>query len=224
MNRSRLAEVALLTLVSLPSLAAAQRCLGTASFASGMARVGGAVSFVEVGKIFETGVAMGRDNGAFASARYLRMTGDESDGTMDGVAGSVGYQIPAAGAAQFCPMVNISRLSSSVAVSGSSAEVSATGYGFGGAVGFGVSSTETFDFVPSIALEYVSRRTTVALSLLGSDFSFSDSQSYGVMTIAAGFVFRKTVTIYPLIHVPIGLDGAKADFGAGVAFNFGRRR
>lgn len=60
-------------------------------------------------------------------------------------------------------------------------------------------------------------------SITANSISRSSNDTYGVLSGGLSFVFSPTLLVRPTVSIPIGLDGAKAQFGAGVSFAFGKR-
>lgn len=73
------------------------------------------------------------------------------------------------------------------------------------------------DFVPFVGGDYVTSKATVELG--GSSDSFSED--YFLITVGAGFVVNKTLSIRPALGFPVGLENGDPSYGIAFAFNFG---
>jgi hypothetical protein len=53
------------------------------------------------------------------------------------------------------------------------------------------------------------------------DLEFDESDDFGLLSLAAGFVFNERVTLRPNVVFPFGLEGADPTYGIGISINFG---
>jgi len=119
---------------------------------------------------------------------------------------------------QFCPRAGLQYASGPDIDTGTGTlTTSAHAVSFGGALGGTVAMAPTFDFVPFVAASYVVERATAKLG----GVSDSESEDYTEVDVGAGFVINKTLTLQPMVAIPVGLDGAKSAFQLAFTFNFG---
>jgi hypothetical protein len=218
---TRLIAIAVSAALLVPATTAmAQTCLGTASFAAGPVRVGAGLDFSEDATQYSAQLAFGQAAGIFASAGVGKIDVDEIDESATTFALNLGYSFAMAGtqSLEICPIVSYGYASADIGEGGVSVDFSDRQLGAGFAIGGVASSTPTFKLVPSLTLAYVHED----LEFEG-DFEFEDSEDFGVITVAAGFVFSETVTLRPNISFPVGLDDSDPAFGIAFSFNFGAR-
>lgn len=206
-----------------PVIGQAQRCEGTASFAAGMARIGAGMQFTDGAKAFGGTFAIGKPSALYASGGYTHTTLDNSDVTLNGVSGTLGYQVDLGEGAQVCPLAGVAYTSTSVSGGGATVEASNTAFGLGFSLGGAVSSSASFELVPSVGFQYFFSNSKAAASGGGQTYSGTDSDSYGAITLNAGFVFNKSVTLLPMVAFPVGVEGGKAQYGIGIGLNFGQK-
>ena len=219
---NRLASVAFtLAAIALPAAsAAAQTCLGTASFASGPARVGVGLDFSNDDKQYGAQIAFGKSAGPFAAGHVGIIDVDDTDESATTFGIDLGYSLKLAGTGslEMCPVASFGYATADIDEGGLSLDLSSRILGGGFAIGGVMSSSPTFQFIPSASLAYVNQ----TLKFEGV-FESEDSEDYGLATLAAGFVFNETVTVRPNVAFPFGLDDANPAFGVGISVNFGTR-
>lgn len=210
----------LVTVVALP--AKAQLCSGVASFANGSVRVGAAASFADGAKSFGGEVAAGGKQGAFVGASVGTVSYDDIDesGTSLGVNGGFGIALSSNKKAEICPVVGFEhQMGPNVETSFGTTKIAGNTYGFGASLGGVASSSPGFDFIPFASAIYVVSKATAKLA----GVSTSSSEDYLSLTIGAGFVVNKVLTIQPRVILPVGLEDAKPTYGIGFAVNLGSK-
>ncbi len=217
---SRLASVALMTIVSLLPVvsAVAQVCVGTASFASGPARVGVGLDFAKDAKQYGAQIAVGKPAGPFAAGSVAMVDIDEIDESATVLGIDLGYSLNVAGKGSLgiCPVVGFSHATADVDEGGFSIDLTSRTLRAGFAIGGVSSSSPTFKFIPSAGLAYVNEKAKTE-----DAFEFEQSEDFGVITVAAGLVFNDRVTVRPNLAFPVGLDDSDPTFGVGISLNFG---
>ena len=204
----------------------AQRCTGTASFASGKGRVAVGALLSDGVKSYGLDLAMGQDKRAFASGTYSRTTFDNASFALTGLGGTVGWQFGLGDGSrvELCPIAAVSYLSGSHGFGASYVDVSSTSFGFGGSIGFVASSSASFELVPAAGYQHFSTDSKATVTTFGNNSTGTGSSSYGIVSVSAGFVFNRNVTLRPIIEVPVGIDNGKASYGVGIGLNFGSRK
>jgi hypothetical protein len=206
--------------------ARAQRCMGVASFASGSGRIAAGASLTGGSKNYGMHLAIGQDKGAFASGTFSRTTFDNASFALTGLAGSIGYQLELGDRSnvEFCPVAGVSYFSGSHGYGASYVDVSSTEFGFGGSVGFVASSSASFELVPAVGFQYLTNNSKAMVTAFGNSSSGTGSSNYGIVSVSAGFVFNKSVTLQPIIEIPVSLANGKASYGIGIGLNFGEKK
>lgn len=198
--------------------AVAQTCTGTASFASGPVRMGAGIDFGKDAKQYGAQIALGKAAGPFAAGTIARADLEDTDENVMLYAAEVGYGIQVSGNRPFevCPIAGIGFGSADIGDDGFGVELSSRQLQAGLSIGGVASSSPTFAFVPSVAFVYAHENVKSE-----GVVEFDESDDFGVITLAAGFVFNQRVTLRPNFALPVGLDGSDPMYGIGIAFNFG---
>lgn len=198
----------------------AQTCNGLAPFSAGPVRLGAGLSSSEGVKGYGVNMAAGAKSGPYASGNVTRVEYSDLDGngTLFGLGAGYAIDVNPTKTVQFCPRAGVEFQSGPDIDTGTGTiTTSAHAVSFGGALGGTVPMAPTFDFVPFIAASYVVSRATAKMG----GVSESDSQDYTEVDVGAGFVINKTLTLQPMVAIPVGLDGAKSAFQLAFTFNFG---
>lgn len=204
----------------LPSVAAAQVCLGNPSFATHHLQMNGGYTFTsdfdELGANFTSG-----SNSVFAGIGVNSYAFEGSDANIR-VAGSLGYQVPvtASGRVQACPMLRASYGMPTDDYNGSGGDLRTQSYGFGLAVGGALTQTDRFAIVPSVQAG-VQRDL---FRVRGGLFPVDNGDTYGVLGLGIGFVMNSALSIRPSVTVPINAAFDDPIFGIGLSLNYGGRR
>lgn len=204
----------------LPSAAAAQACLGNASFGTNHLQMSGGYAstndFDEIGAAFTSG-----SNSVFAGIGVNSYALDGGDANVR-VAGSLGYQVPvtASGRVQACPMLRASYGLPTDDYNGSGGELRTQSYGFGLAVGGAMMQNERFAIVPSVQAG-VQR---ALFRVRGGLASVDQADTYGVVGLGVGFVMNNALSIRPSVTLPVNAAFDDPIFGIGLSLNYGGRR
>ena len=209
-----------LALFTLPAAtAAAQACVGTASFASGPARLGVGIDFAKDAKQYGAQIAFGKPGGPFAAGSIGRIDVDDTDESATSYGAELGYSlnISGKGSLEVCPILGLAYASAEASDGGVTVDVSSRTFSAGFAIGGVAASTPTFAFVPSIGLAYANQN----VELESGGVSFDVSEDFGVITLVPGLVFNQRITVRPNVAFPVGLDDSDPTYGIGISFNFG---
>lgn len=204
----------------LPSAAAAQACLGNASFGTNHLQMSGGYAstndFDEIGAAFTSG-----SNSVFAGIGVNSYALDGGDANVR-VAGSLGYQVPvtASGRVQACPMLRASYGLPTDDYNGSGGELRTQSYGFGLAVGGAMMQNERFAIVPSVQAGVQRALFRVRGGLASAD----QADTYGVVGLGVGFVMNNALSIRPSVTLPVNAAFDDPIFGIGLSLNYGGRR
>ena len=221
---SRMGSVIALVLLGLPLVSGhAQTCTGTASFGSGPMRIGASVDFAEDVRQYGGQLAVGRAGGPFATLSIGRFDIEDIDEFGKAYAGEIGYGVDLGPteSLELCPVLGSTYNTIKVNIPGNSVtDITSRALSGGFMLGSVASTSPTLSIVPAAGIFYVHERAKIDSNIFLDEEATED---YGVITLAAGFVFNQRVTVRPNIAIPVGLDDADPTFGVGFAFNFGRR-
>lgn len=211
---------ALLVTGLLPASAAAQACLGNASFATNHLQMSG--GFRSTADVEELGTAFtSGSNSVFAGLGVNSYALGGGDANVR-VAGSLGYQVPvtASGRVQACPLIRASYGLPTDDYDGSGGELRTQSYGFGLAVGGALVRGERFAIVPSVQASVQRNLFRVSGGLAPVD----DADTYGVVGFGVGFVMNESLSLRPSVSLPIRAAFDEPIFDIGLSLNYGGRR
>lgn len=200
-----------------PLLAGAQTCVGAASFATTPYRVGAGYASTNNAKTYGVDFADGASLGWYGSAGLSRVEYTDIDNTGTAVSFGGGYAMPleSSPSEQFCPQVAYAYQSGPDIDTGfGTVSTSIRAFSFGGAFGNSMPMSPTLDFIPFGSFDYVIANEAVS----GAG---STSQDYGQLGLGAGFVIDKTLTLQPMVLIPVGLPGGKSTVQLALAYSFG---
>ncbi len=204
----------------LTAQAAAQTCVGMPSFSSGQMQLAAGGQFADGANSFGGTFGYGAPKGLYGKAGIGTTSYDGFDGSSFdfGVAG--GYQVPlhSSRVAELCPVASLSLGSGPNDILGTGVDMSSRTLAFGASIGALVNRNPQLRILPNASFQFANSRVTLDD---GTD-SASGSQSYGLLSLGAGFVFNSRFSLNPSISIPVGLDGGDASFGLIGAMNFGR--
>jgi hypothetical protein len=204
----------------LTAQAAAQTCTGMPAFSSGHMQIAGGGQFADGANSFGGTFGYGTPKSLYGKAGIGTTSYDAFNGSSFDLNLGGGYQIPlqASRTTELCPIASLSLGSGPKDVLGSGVDLSSRTFAFGASVGAVLGRNSQLRILPNAAFQFANTRATVD----DGTSSASDSQSYGLLTLATGFVFNSRFSLNPSINVPVGLDGASTSFGLMGAMNFGR--
>jgi hypothetical protein len=171
-------------------------------------------------KSYGVNMAMGSKTGTFASANLARAEYSDIDGSATVVGIGAGYaaDLDAAKTVQFCPQLSYGYQSGpDIDFGNGTVTMSSYAIGVGGSFGSTVPVSPTLDLVPFGGAAYILSRASATID----GTIDSESESYTNVTVGAGFVFSKTLTLQPAVSFPVGVAGAKTSFQLAFGFNFG---
>lgn len=204
----------------LPSVAAAQACLGNASFAANHLQMSGSYTFTsdfdELGAGFVSG-----SNTVFAGVGVNSYSNGGGDANLR-ISGSLGYQVPvsASGRLQACPLLRASYGLPTDDYNGTGGELTTQSYGFGLAVGGPLVQRARFALVPSLQAGVQRDVFTVRGGFAPDDLS----DTYGTVGFALGLVMNESLSLRPSVLLPLNASFDDPIFGIGLSLNYGRRR
>jgi hypothetical protein len=204
----------------LTAQAAAQTCTGMPAFSSGHMQIAGGGQFADGANSFGGTFGYGTPKSLYGKAGIGTTSYDAFDGSSFDLNLGGGYQIPlqASRTTELCPIASLSLGSGPKDVLGSGVDLSSRTFAFGASVGAVLGRNPALRILPNAAFQFANTRATVD----DGTFSASDSQSYGLLMLATGFVFNSRFSLNPSINIPVGLDGSSTSFGLMGAMNFGR--
>lgn len=210
LSNSVVPALAALSLAFVPSVAAAQTCLGNASFATNHLQLAGDMTAGDGADEFGLSFVSG-SNTAFAGlgVGFISYSGDQRLA----VRGVLGYQVPAtsSGSIQVCPV-----LRAGLGFGEDSGDISSQIYSLGLAVGGVMLRAERIALVPSVTLAMQHERF--------DDFGANITDEYGTATFALGIVLNESLSIRPSFLMPIGARFDEPILGISLSLNYGGRR
>jgi outer membrane protein with beta-barrel domain len=158
--------------------------------------------------------------GLFGAATVSRTEYDDIDGggTVADLTAGYAIDLTPSKSVQFCPQAGFAYQSGPDIDTGfGTVSTSAHAFALGGSFGGSIPASPTLDFVPFAGAAYTISRTSVG----AGGNSISDSEDYVALTLGAGFVINRALTLQPSVAIPIGLEGGKSSFQLAFAYNFG---
>lgn len=218
MRRALLLSLALT--LAIGARAAAQTCTGMPSFSAGQLQATAGATFADGTSSFGGTFGYGVPKSFYGKAGLGTTSYDGLDGSSFDFGLAGGYQIPlqASRTAELCPIASLSIGSGPNDLLGTGADLSSRTFAFGAALGAQVGNNPQLQIVPNASFQFANTRQEIDD---GTD-SISGSESYGLLTLATGFVFNSRYSLNPSISIPVGLDGSDASFGLAGAIHFGR--
>ncbi len=220
MSRFALAGLAV---VGLASVANAQVCVGTPSFSTGSARVGGTAVIGQNAKAYGAQLALGEHRGWFVSGNWNYAKDDHTNGSANAGGAAVGYDyaLNPAKTVALCPMVGVEVQEGSVVGLNPMANSpqNTLDLNFGGALGWVASQSESMEVIPSIAAAVVARSYKNKIVVQGTPQT-TTNDTFGLVSATIGFVFNKRCTISPLVQIPLSETNGKVAYGVAVSYNF----
>ena len=196
----------------------AQTCLGMPSFSDGQFQVSLGAAFSEGAQGFGGGGALGTDD-LFVGASLTRTDVDGADSSATSFAVNFGasFGVNEREGIQACPVASVI-LTGGPDVAG--VDVSGVGLRAGGRLGIIAYESGDLQLVPTFGVDIAYDRINGDVGPVETTLA---RETYVIVRVGAGFIFNKHVGIVPVLSVPLGLDGADAEFSFLVAYNFGNR-
>ncbi|SRR6266550_469074 len=215
-------------LLALSASASAQMCAGSASYAHRSFKVAGAAEFNHNAKSFTGALGFG-GTGAFGEVGIGTTSYTNINGSSTTFGGGAGYQVTLGqkGNVQLCPTAGVAFLSgpNNVDVFGDGSVVldfRETDLSFALTLGVEAARSGQTQIIPTVSIAFVSATAKVHDRVSGN--SQSNGQTFGTLGLGLGFVINQTVTLRPMVSIPVGLDGASTVFGGTISVNFGSSR
>jgi len=220
MRRTLVVSMALLAVVNAP--AAAQACLGLASFSNGNMQVSGNGQFTEGANRYGAGFSYGLPASVFGGAQISTTSFDGAEASSLGIGANLGYQLSLGKAANVhvCPVASLELgmgpdVDSTATTPGSNASSRLANLGF--SVGTTMAASPRMQIIPSVGLGLAYNQ----LRLEGA--TTNPSETYGQAQLGVGLVFNQTIAVRPSVSIPLGLEGSDPTFGLTVAYSFGSK-
>jgi len=216
MRRTLVVSMALLAVVNAP--AAAQTCLGLASFSAGKMQVSGNGQFAEGSNRFGAGFNYGLPASVFAGAQISTTSFDGAPSSSLGVGANVGYQMSVGKAANIhvCPTASLELgMGPDDDAAGINASSRSANVGF--SLGTTMGATPRMQIVPTAGLGLAYSK----LKLEDATTTTELSDTYGQARLGVGIIFNQQIAVRPSVDIPLGLQGSDPTFGLTVAYSFG---
>ncbi len=213
-----------LAVAGLASVANAQVCVGTPSFSTGSARVGGNVLIGDHSKAYGAQLALGTYHDFFAVGNYSHaIDNDTSDYSSNAGGGALGYvwTLDSDNSVQLCPMIGVTAQAGSLVgmTSVGNNPQNTLDWNFGGSLGWMASESSSMSVIPAIGASLVARSYKAKIVTQGAP-NPTTSESFGLVTATIGFVFNKRCTISPMVQIPLSETNGKTSYGVAVSYNF----
>jgi len=218
MRRTLVASLALIAVVNAP--AAAQTCLGLASFSQGSMQVSGNGQFSDGSNRFGAGFNYGLPASVFGGAQISTTSFDGADASSLGIGANVGYQLSMGKAANIhvCPTASLEMgMGPDDDAAGVDRSSRAANVGF--SVGTTMGATPSMRIIPTAGLGLAYLKGSVDDGTTTSDAS----ETYAQARLGVGFLFNQQIAVRPSIDIPLGLDNSDPTFGLTVAYSFGSK-
>jgi hypothetical protein len=218
MRRTLLVSMALAAAVSAP--AAAQTCLGLASFSAGKMQVSGNGQFTEGANRFGAGFNYGMPSGIFAGASLSSTSYEAADASSLGIGANVGYQLTLGKSANIhvCPVAGF-ELGMGPDDDASETDASSQNANLGFSLGTTLRGSPRMQIIPTVGLGLAYSKQKLEVATVSSEFS----DTYGQAQLGVGLVFNQSIAVRPSVSIPLGLDGSDPTFGVTVAYSFGSK-
>jgi hypothetical protein len=218
MRRTLFVSMALVAAVNAP--AAAQTCLGLASFSNGNMQVSGNGQFTEGVNRFGAGFTYGIPAGVFAGAQLSTTSYDGADASSMGIGANVGYQLNMGKSANIhvCPVASF-ELGMGPDDDASDTDASTQNATLGFSLGTTLKGSPRMQVIPSVGLGLAYSKLKVEVASASSEVS----DTYGQAQLGVGLVFNQNIAVRPSVSIPLGLDGSDPTFGVTVAYSFGSK-
>jgi hypothetical protein len=210
--------LAVVTLLALPGLAAAQSCLGYPSLATNHLQISSDLAFGNPGSNIGFLYSYGSSTGFGGLGAGSNQSDSRSATT---VRAQVGYQVPAtaSGRTQLCPTMSATVGFGPRDVPTPGTDQQTRRYEIGLALGRQFGGPGSLHLVPSLQLSVAHLNTSFSTGTPSSQNS-TDPR----VTLSFGIVLNVQISIRPTASRSLHRDQQDAMFGAGLALNFGGRR
>jgi len=206
-------------LVTLPTAARAQACLGSVSFATVPVRLGGGAIFGKDYTAVAASLIAGKENGVFGDIGVSRTYFDGYDDTADDVFTQLGFQRAVGARAQLCPILGASIGSGP---DDDEFEVKSR-YASGGlALGLTLRPDPSVKVIPNGSLRFEYSALDATSQANGKE-TFTDT--YGVADLGLGLIFfHDRLAIQPTVQFPFASVHNSVSYGIVFSVGIGFRR
>jgi hypothetical protein len=220
MRRSALVFLALTPIVQLP--AAAQTCMGFASFGPAPLQATASGSLNNLSNTFGATIGYGTLSGVYGNFGVATTGYDELEGSTLGLAAHAGYQIGlgASRSVQICPNVGfgIGRGPNDDAAGNDQFGQSAT---IGFSIGTELGGNPRMSVVPTAGFFYAYSSQKAENSAGAELFEISDQ--YWMTRIGIGFILSQRISVRPSMDISVDrLETSHPTFSLTLGYNFGR--
>ncbi|HEX2249708.1 MAG TPA: hypothetical protein VHH32_05130 [Gemmatimonadales bacterium] len=218
MRRSLAILLSLLAIIRTP--AAAQTCMGLASFSAAPVQVTANGNFSDLTTTFGATGGYGIPAGVYGNVGISTTSYDGVEGSALALAARTGYQLNLSTARQIqvCPTASFelgmgpNDEIGGVEQSGRTATV-------GLALGAEMVAGPRMRVVPSAGL-YLGHSKQKAENTEGATL-FEISNTFGLAQVGVGIILNQNISLRPSIDIPLGYEGNDATFGLTLGYNFG---
>ncbi len=217
---SRIGRIVLAAALLWPTAVAAQRCMGGASFADRRAHIGTNASFSRGARSIIGAFSISSPYGPFASLGFGTAHTDDLKNDAKVFAATAGMGLPLrprATTTQFCPFLSAVVVNDVEFPTG--ARLSSEAFALGASVGKALSVDSTFEVVPFAGAAVVTHTTTIELR---NGATGAENDHYYAVSLGAGLVFAKVITIAPFTTLTVAERRTSASYGVQFSFSFGR--
>ena len=203
---------------ALPTVARAQACLGSVSFATVPVRLGGGAIFGKDYTAVAASLIAGKENAAFGDVGFSRIYFDDVDDTGDDIFVELGYQRPIGKRAQLCPVVG-----ASIGTGPEDGGIEKSRFASAGfALGLTFRPAASVKVIPngSVRYEYASSDSNDPVT---GKATFTDNS--GVADLGLGLIFfRDRLAIQPTVQFPFAAETNDVSYGLAVSIGFAVKR
>ena len=209
----------LVVATGLPTAVRAQACVGSVSFATVPARIGGGAIFGEDYTAYAASLIAGRESSVFGDVGVARIYADGFDDTEDQLFADVGYQRSLGQRAQLCPVIGAG-IGSGPDDGGFDVQSRFASAGL--ALGLTYRPAPSVRIIPNGTLRFQYAASDLT-DPAGVEETFSDT--FGIGDIGLGLIFfGDRLAIQPRMQIPFGADDNSVSYGVSVSIGFGVRR
>jgi hypothetical protein len=203
---------------ALPTVARAQACLGSVSFATVPVRLGGGAIFGKDYTAVAASLIAGKENAAFGDVGLSRIYFDDVDDTGDDIFVELGYQRPIGQRAQLCPVVG-----ASIGTGPEDGGIENSRFASAGlALGLTFHPAVSVKVIPNGSVRYEYASSDLNDPATGKA-TFTDNS--GVADLGLGLIFfRDRLAIQPTVQFPFAAETNAVSYGLVVSVGFAVKR
>jgi hypothetical protein len=203
---------------ALSTVARAQACLGSVSFATVPVRLGGGAIFGKDYTAVAASLIAGKENAAFGDVGLSRIYFDDVDDTGDDIFVELGYQRPIGQRAQLCPVVG-----ASIGTGPEDGGIENSRFASAGlALGLTFHPAVSVKVIPNGSVRYEYASSDLNDPATGKA-TFTDNS--GVADLGLGLIFfRDRLAIQPTVQFPFAAETNAVSYGLVVSVGFAVKR